>query len=70
MAGGAPAHSFGTETQPPWRSLSKILVLYASTHGHTGRIAARIGAALEKEAVAVELHDVRAGGAQPAPLHL
>jgi menaquinone-dependent protoporphyrinogen oxidase len=48
--------------------MPKVLVIYASTHGHTGRIAARIGAALEQEGVAVELHDVRARGAHPAPL--
>src|SRR5829696_2883120 len=47
--------------------MPKVLVIYASTHGHTGRIAARIGAALEQEGVAVELHDVRARGAHPAP---
>ena len=48
--------------------MPNVLVIYASTHGHTGKIAARIGAALERDGVTVTLHDVRACGAHPAPL--
>jgi menaquinone-dependent protoporphyrinogen oxidase len=48
--------------------MPKILVQYASTHGHTAKVAARIGAALEQDGATVELHQVRAGRAQPAPL--
>jgi menaquinone-dependent protoporphyrinogen oxidase len=48
--------------------MPKILVLYASTHGHTAKIAARIGATLERDGATVELHQVHAGKAQPAPL--
>ena len=43
--------------------MPNVLVIYASTHGHTGKIAARIGAALERDGVTVTLHDVRACGA-------
>jgi menaquinone-dependent protoporphyrinogen oxidase len=37
-----------TFQRPPEDVMSEILVLYASTHGHTGRIAAAIGLALER----------------------
>jgi menaquinone-dependent protoporphyrinogen oxidase len=43
-----------------------VLVVYASTHGQTARIAARIGAALEREGATVELRQLR-HGADPAP---
>ena len=46
----------------------KILVIYASTHGHTAKIAASIGAALERDGATVDLHRVHAGEAQPTPL--
>lgn len=44
--------------------MPKILIVYASTHGHTAKIARRIGAALEHEGATVDLHDV---GGEPAP---
>jgi menaquinone-dependent protoporphyrinogen oxidase len=43
-----------------------FLVAYASTHGHTGRIARRVAAALREEGLAVDLRDLRAG-TPPAP---
>jgi menaquinone-dependent protoporphyrinogen oxidase len=46
--------------------MPKVLVIYASTHGHTAKIAARIGAALEQDGATVDLCDV--GRRQPAPL--
>jgi menaquinone-dependent protoporphyrinogen oxidase len=42
------------------------LVVYATTHGHTGRIAARISAAMREQGVAVDLREVaHAADAQP-----
>jgi menaquinone-dependent protoporphyrinogen oxidase len=41
----------------------RILVLYASTHGHTGRIADRIGATLERTGVHARVCDVAQSGA-------
>jgi flavodoxin len=35
--------------------MPKILVTYATTHGHTGKLAARIGAALEQDGASIEL---------------
>jgi menaquinone-dependent protoporphyrinogen oxidase len=49
-------------------AMPRALVIYASTHGHTAKIAARIGAALEQDGATVDLHDVRAGKPQPTPL--
>lgn len=44
-----------------------VLLVYATTHGHTGKVAARIAAALQGEGVEVDLRDVKAGGdADPA----
>jgi menaquinone-dependent protoporphyrinogen oxidase len=48
--------------------MPKILVLYASTHGHTAKIAARIGAALEQDGATVDLRRIDAGEPEPAPL--
>jgi menaquinone-dependent protoporphyrinogen oxidase len=41
-----------------------FLVAYASTHGHTRRIAERVAAALRDDGIAVDLCDLRA---EPAP---
>jgi menaquinone-dependent protoporphyrinogen oxidase len=41
----------------------RILVLYASTHGHTGRIADRIGATLEHNGAHARVCDVAQAGA-------
>ena len=41
--------------------MSRILVLYASTHGHTSRIAAGVGRALERAGAGVELRAVERG---------
>jgi menaquinone-dependent protoporphyrinogen oxidase len=49
-------------------TMPKILVVYASTHGHTTKIAARIGAALEHDGATVELHQLGHGKPQPATL--
>jgi menaquinone-dependent protoporphyrinogen oxidase len=43
-----------------------FLVAYASTHGHTARIAERLAAVLRDEGVAVDVRDLRAGPG-PAP---
>lgn len=45
----------------------RILVLYARTHGHTGKIAARIAAALEQDGVTVDLRQVDAHEPEPTP---
>ena len=47
--------------------MPRILVLYASTHGHTAKIAARIAATLEDDGATVELHHLQAKETQPAP---
>jgi menaquinone-dependent protoporphyrinogen oxidase len=47
--------------------MPRILVLYASTHGHTAKIAARIAAALEDDGATVELHQLHGNKTQPAP---
>ncbi len=41
----------------------RVLVLYASTHGHTGRIAERIGTVLDASGAVAHVRDVRAYGA-------
>ena len=46
--------------------MRRILVLYASTHGHTAKIAARIAAALEVDGATVDLQELRASPSQPA----
>jgi menaquinone-dependent protoporphyrinogen oxidase len=46
--------------------MPRILVLYASTHGHTAKIAARIAAALEVDDATVDLHELNANKSQPA----
>jgi menaquinone-dependent protoporphyrinogen IX oxidase len=45
--------------------MPKILVIYAGTHGHSAKIAARIGAALEQYGVSIDLHRVNAGETEP-----
>jgi menaquinone-dependent protoporphyrinogen oxidase len=45
---------------------ANALVVYASTHGHTAKIAARIAEAMRAEGLEVDLHDVAgAGDAKP-----
>jgi len=45
---------------------ARALVVYASTHGHTARIAARIAEAMRAHGVEADLHDVAsAGDAEP-----
>jgi menaquinone-dependent protoporphyrinogen oxidase len=46
--------------------MPKILVVYASTHGHTGKIAGRIAEVLQYDDVDVHVHDV-ASAAELAP---
>jgi menaquinone-dependent protoporphyrinogen oxidase len=43
-----------------------VLLVYASTHGHTVEVAARIAHVLEANGVAAHTHDMRAGSA-PSP---
>ena len=45
--------------------MPKALVIYASNHGHTAKIAERIGAALERDGAAVDVR--RLGHGSPAP---
>ena len=47
--------------------MPRILVLYASTHGHTARIAARIAATLEDDGATVDLQQLHANTTQAAP---
>jgi len=47
--------------------MPSILLLYASTHGHTSKIAARIAAALEDDGASVDLHQLGANDTEPAP---
>lgn len=46
--------------------MTRILVLYASTHGHTGKIAARIA---ETIGPAAELRDIAAGATDTSRDH-
>jgi menaquinone-dependent protoporphyrinogen oxidase len=46
--------------------MPRILILYASTHGHTAKIAVRIAARLEDDGATVDLHRLHANGSQPA----
>lgn len=41
---------------------ASALVVYASTHGHTARIAARIAEAMRAHGVEADLHDVASAG--------
>lgn len=47
--------------------MPRILVLYASTHGHTAKIAARIAATLEEDGATVDLRQLQAHAVEPAP---
>ena len=47
--------------------MPRILVLYASTHGHTAKIAARIAAALQDDGATVDLREVPASASQVSP---
>jgi len=47
--------------------MPRILVLYASTHGHTAKIAKRIGATLEEDGATVDLRHLGGDEPQPAP---
>ena len=47
--------------------MARILVLYASTHGHTAKIAARIASVLEDDGATVDLHQLGANETHPAP---
>jgi menaquinone-dependent protoporphyrinogen oxidase len=47
--------------------MRRILLLYASTHGHTAKIAARIAAALEDDGATVDLRQLHGNKPQPAP---
>ena len=47
--------------------MPRILVLFASTHGHTAKIAARIAATLEDDGATVDLQHLHAHESQPAP---
>ena len=45
--------------------MPRILILYASTHGHTAKIAARIAATLEDDGATVDLQRLDAKRSQP-----
>ena len=47
--------------------MPRILILFASTHGHTAKIAARIAATLQHDGASVDLHPLHAHETQPAP---
>src|SRR5688500_6976558 len=47
--------------------MASVLLLHASTHGHTSKIAARIANALEREGVTVDLRKAQRGD-DAAPL--
>jgi menaquinone-dependent protoporphyrinogen oxidase len=47
--------------------MANVLVLYATTHGHTAKIAARIGDALQAEHVRADVREVSEAG-EAAPL--
>jgi menaquinone-dependent protoporphyrinogen oxidase len=47
--------------------MSRILVLYASTHGHTGRIATRVAETIEATGIEVVLHRAGVDDGDPAP---
>ena len=47
--------------------MPRILILYASTHGHTARIAARIAATLEDDGATVDLNQLDGKKSRPAP---
>jgi menaquinone-dependent protoporphyrinogen oxidase len=49
--------------------MPRILVLYASTHGHTAKIAARIAATLEDDGATVDLQHLDANATEPVPSH-
>lgn len=44
-----------------------VLIAYASTHGHTGRIARRIGEVLEADGIAAEVRELSPNGPWPTP---
>jgi menaquinone-dependent protoporphyrinogen oxidase len=46
--------------------MPRFLIVYASTHGHTAKIAARIAATLENDGVTVDLHQLQAHETEPA----
>jgi menaquinone-dependent protoporphyrinogen oxidase len=47
--------------------MPRISVLYASTHGHTAKIAARIAGVLEDDGATVDLRQLHGNRTQPAP---
>jgi menaquinone-dependent protoporphyrinogen oxidase len=47
--------------------MPRILLIYASTHGHTAKIAARIAATLEDDGATVDLQPLAANKTQPTP---
>ena len=47
--------------------MPSVLLLHASTHGHTATIAGRIATTLEAEGVDVDLRRTPLGGDEPAP---
>lgn len=48
--------------------MPNALIVYATTHGHTARVAARLAAALDGAGFSVRLHDVRAIPPDVSPL--
>lgn len=56
-----------TGTSPRLGDMAKILVVYASTHGHTAKIATRIGDVIEADGLEVDVHDARSPGDHTSP---
>jgi menaquinone-dependent protoporphyrinogen oxidase len=57
----------GTRPTGQPEGMPRILLVYASTHGHTAKIAARIAAALEHDGATVDLQKLHANESEPAP---
>ena len=47
--------------------MPRILIVFASTHGHTAKIAARIASVLEADGATVDLHQLGGDEPQPSP---
>jgi len=45
--------------------MARVLILYITSEGHTGRIAGRLAACLERRGIAADLHDLK--NAMPDP---
>ena len=46
--------------------MARVLILYVTSEGHTGRIAGRLAACLERRGIAADLHEVKNAMPDPA----